>query len=56
VIAAAEAEDAPVMLQSYFGDHYYGGLDVLPQLLRILAEQSSGRQRGKRGGCNGHNL
>ncbi len=40
VIAAAEAEDAPVMLQSYFGDLYYGGFDVLPQLLRILAEQS----------------
>jgi fructose-bisphosphate aldolase class II len=40
VIAAAEAEDAPVMLQSYFGDLYYGGLDVFPRLLRILAEQS----------------
>ncbi|HSZ76469.1 MAG TPA: class II fructose-bisphosphate aldolase [Chthoniobacterales bacterium] len=40
VIVAAEAENAPVMLQSYFGDLYYGGLDVLPQLLRILAEQS----------------
>ena len=41
VIAAAEAEDAPVMLQSYFGDLYYGDLDVFPQLLRILAEKSS---------------
>lgn len=40
-IIAAEAEDAPVMLQSYFGDLYYGGLDVFPRLLRILAEQSS---------------
>ena len=40
VIAAAEAENAPVMLQSYFGDLYYGGIDVLPQLLRILAEQT----------------
>jgi fructose-bisphosphate aldolase, class II len=40
VIAAAEAEDAPVMLQSYFGDLHYGGLDVLPPLLRILAEQT----------------
>jgi ketose-bisphosphate aldolase len=40
VITAAEAEDAPVMLQSYFGDLYYGGLDVFPRLLRILAEQS----------------
>jgi fructose-bisphosphate aldolase, class II len=40
VIAAAEAEDAPVMLQSYFGDLYYGDLDVFPQLLRILAENS----------------
>ena len=40
VIAAAEAEDAPVMLQSYFGDLYYGDLDVFPQLLRILAEKS----------------
>src|SRR5215472_16214852 len=40
VISAAEAEDAPVMLQSYFGDLYYGGLDVFPKLLRILAEQS----------------
>jgi ketose-bisphosphate aldolase len=41
VIAAAEAEDAPVMLQSYFGDLYHGGFDVYPQLLRILAEQAS---------------
>ncbi|HEU4678838.1 MAG TPA: class II fructose-bisphosphate aldolase [Terrimicrobiaceae bacterium] len=40
VIAAAEAEDAPVMLQTYFGDLYYGDLDVFPQLLRILAEKS----------------
>ena len=40
VIAAAEAEDAPVMLQSYFGDLYYGGLDILPHVLRLLAEQS----------------
>jgi ketose-bisphosphate aldolase len=40
VIAGAEAEDAPVMLQSYFGDLYYGDLDVFPQLLRILAEKS----------------
>jgi fructose-bisphosphate aldolase, class II len=40
VISAAEAEDAPVMLQSYFGDLYYGGLDVFPRLLQILAEQS----------------
>jgi Fructose-bisphosphate aldolase class-II len=31
VIVAAEAEDALVMLQSYFGDLYYGGLDVLPE-------------------------
>jgi fructose-bisphosphate aldolase class II len=28
------------MLQCYFGDLYYGDLDVLPQLLRILAEKS----------------
>jgi fructose-bisphosphate aldolase, class II len=40
VIAAAEAEDAPVMLQSYFGDLYYGGLDILPHVLRLLAEQA----------------
>ena len=40
VINAAEAEGAPVMLQSYFGDLYYGGLDVLPQLLQTLAEQA----------------
>jgi ketose-bisphosphate aldolase len=40
VIVAAEAENAPVMLQSYFGDLYYGGMDVLPQLLRILAGQA----------------
>ena len=40
VIVAAESEDAPVMLQSYFGDLYYGGLDVLPPLLRLLAEQA----------------
>ncbi|MGB7837669.1 MAG: class II fructose-bisphosphate aldolase [Terrimicrobiaceae bacterium] len=41
VIVAAEAESAPVMLQTYFGDLYHGGLDVFPQLLRILSEQSS---------------
>jgi fructose-bisphosphate aldolase class II len=41
VIISAEAEGAPVMLQSYFGDLYYGGLDVLPQLLQTLAEQAS---------------
>lgn len=40
VITAAETEDAPVILQTYFGDLYYGGLDVLPQLLRLLAEQA----------------
>jgi fructose-bisphosphate aldolase class II len=40
VISAAEAEDAPVILQTYFGDLYYGGFDVLPQLLRLLAEQA----------------
>src|ERR1700756_1126242 len=40
VIDAAEAEDAPVILQTYFGDLYYGGFDVLPQLLRLLAEQA----------------
>ena len=40
VIVAAEAENAQVMLQSYFGDLYYGGLDVLPPLLRLLAEQA----------------
>jgi fructose-bisphosphate aldolase, class II len=40
VVAAAEAEDAPVILQTYFGDLYYGGFDVLPQLLRLLAEQA----------------
>ena len=39
VIAAAEAEDAPVILQTYFGDLYHGGFTVLPQLLRLLAEQ-----------------
>jgi fructose-bisphosphate aldolase class II len=41
VIVAAEQEDAPVMLQTYFGDLHYGGFNVLPQLLRILAEQAS---------------
>ena len=40
VIEAAETEDAPVILQTYFGDLYYGGFDVLPQLLRHLAEQA----------------
>ncbi len=40
VVLAAEAEDAPVMLQSYFGDLYYGGLSVFPQMLRNLAEQA----------------
>jgi Fructose/tagatose bisphosphate aldolase len=30
VIAAAEAENAPVMLQTYFGDLYHGGFNVLP--------------------------
>jgi fructose/tagatose bisphosphate aldolase len=29
------------MLQTYFGDVYHGGFNVLPQLLRILAEQST---------------
>jgi ketose-bisphosphate aldolase len=41
VITAAEAEDAPVILQTYFGDLYYGGFNVLPQLLRLLAEHAS---------------
>jgi fructose-bisphosphate aldolase class II len=41
VIVAAEEENAPVMLQTYFGDLHYGGFNVLPQLLRILAEQAS---------------
>ena len=40
VIEAAEAEDAPVILQTYFGDLYYGGFEVLPHLLRLLAEQA----------------
>ena len=40
VISAAEAENAPVMLQTYFGDLYYGGFNVLPRLLRILAEEA----------------
>ena len=30
VITAAEAEDAPVILQTYFGDLYHGGFTVLP--------------------------
>jgi ketose-bisphosphate aldolase len=41
VISAAEAENAPVMLQTYFGDLYHGGFNVLPRLLRILAEEAS---------------
>ena len=41
VINAAEAESAPVILQTYFGDLYHGGFDVFPQLLRLLAEQAS---------------
>jgi fructose-bisphosphate aldolase, class II len=41
VVSAAEAENAPVMLQTYFGDLYHGGPDILPRLLRILAEQST---------------
>ena len=41
IIAGAEAENAPVMLQTYFGDLYYGGFNVLPQLLRMLAEQAT---------------
>src|SRR5689334_15027695 len=40
VIVAAEEEDAPVMVQTYFGDLYYGGLNVLPELLRVLAEEA----------------
>jgi fructose-bisphosphate aldolase, class II len=40
VVEAAEAENAPVMLQSYFGDLYYGGFDVLPALLRLLADNA----------------
>src|SRR5260221_5222074 len=30
VITAAEAEDAPVILQTYFGDLYHGGFTVFP--------------------------
>jgi fructose/tagatose bisphosphate aldolase len=30
VIVAAEEENAPVMLQTYFGDLHYGGFNVLP--------------------------
>jgi fructose-bisphosphate aldolase, class II len=41
VIGAAEEEDAPVMVQTYFGDLYYGGLNILPGLLRLLAEEAS---------------
>jgi fructose/tagatose bisphosphate aldolase len=38
-ILAAEAENTPVMLQTYFGDLYYGGFNVLPQLLRVRLYQ-----------------
>jgi ketose-bisphosphate aldolase len=41
VIVAAEEENAPVMLQTYFGDLHYGGFNVLPRLLQILAEEAS---------------
>lgn len=41
VLVAAESENAPVMLQSYYGDLHYGGLEVLPRLLRILTEQTN---------------
>lgn len=40
VIEAAESEQAPVMLQTYFGDLHYGGFDILPPLLRLLAEKA----------------
>jgi fructose-bisphosphate aldolase, class II len=40
VIVAAEEENAPVMLQTYFGDLHYGGFNVLPRLLQILAEEA----------------
>jgi ketose-bisphosphate aldolase len=41
VVVAAEQESAPVMLQTYFGDLHYGGIDILPALLRLLAEQAA---------------
>src|SRR5260221_2891060 len=42
VITAAEAEDAPVILQTYFGDLYHGGVHVLSPLLPPLAEHTTG--------------
>src|SRR5258707_12873133 len=41
VITAAEAEDAPVILQTYFGDLYHGGVNVLPQLLPLFWGQTN---------------
>src|SRR5258707_1761864 len=37
VITAAEAEDAPVILQTYFGDLYHGGFNVFSPALRPFA-------------------
>src|SRR5258708_39403015 len=42
VITAAEAEDAPVILQTYFGDLYHGGVYVLSQLPRLFAGPANG--------------
>src|SRR5258707_13515027 len=42
VITAAEAEDAPVILQTYFGDLYHGGFILFAQLLRPFSGLSHG--------------
>src|SRR5258708_32482633 len=36
VITAAEVEDAPGILQAYFGDLYHGGVNVFSPLLPLL--------------------
>src|SRR5262245_6459817 len=40
VIEAAELEDAPVMVQTYFINFNYGGMDELSGLIRTLAEKA----------------
>src|SRR5258708_37534445 len=41
VITAAEAEDAPVILQTYFGDLYHGGVYVIAALLRAFCGKTN---------------
>src|SRR5258707_2635156 len=42
VITAAEAEDAPVILQTYFGDLYHGGVNSFSRLLLLFLAEADG--------------